>query len=674
MDQGTAFRDITPGARVAEPAAWVDVTPYRIPEAANPHFIANGLCVLLDDSQIDLSGAERAWYYRRAEIVTAPAGAERAAQFSVSFDPAFERVDVHTITVIRNGQRIEHAEGAFFEVLRRERNMERLQFDGRLTLHVTMPDVRQGDVVETSYTLYGMRKSLRGRQSAFIGLEWAVGIVEVRLRQRAPKNKVIAERTFNAVPDATQTEADGIVDRRWRLVERPGFRYEALTPPWTLQSATLQLSEWRDWADVAQTFTPLYEDQGAGLPEDVEHEIARIAASEPTIAGRAAAILRFTQSAVRYLAISMGEGGYTPRQLADVCATRYGDCKDKSKLYAHMARRLGVDACPALVNTRDGYALPDWLASAQVFDHCIVRVNVDGKIYWLDPTRLLQPSALGKITQCHFGWALPLKPGVTALEQMAEPEIPYLTETREHVTLGDRPEAPVRYEWKHTFRDVRAEGVREQFARDGAVGVFKSYVEDIQRTWPNARVVSQELVSDDAAENVVIVREVYEIPDAWTNMGGASYKFVTRDLMLTGLLAKLDPGERKHPIYLGQPGKRTRVVDVHAALDLSGGWSRSYDGSTLTYRDEMKPVTPRHLVIEQTLEIKALTLAGEEAETYRRVQEDLTGNDLSITETVEKGKFVSKAKQEGARGLWDVLRWAPLALVIIYWLSQLATG
>ncbi|HVK80807.1 MAG TPA: DUF3857 domain-containing protein, partial [Verrucomicrobiae bacterium] len=298
MDQQTTgYREITPGARVAPPEDWVDLAAYTVPQTANPHFIAQGVCVLLDDSQINLVGEERGWYYRRAELVTAPAGAERVAQFSVNFDPAFERVDVHSIAVIRNGQRIEHTANAFFEVLRRERNMERLQFDGRLTVHFTIPDVRQGDVVETSYTLFGQRKSLLGKHGAFIGLEWGVGIVEVRLRQRAPKDRVIAERAFNNAPIGEQTEADGIVDRRWRMVERPGIRAEALTPPWVIQSAALQLSEWRDWADVAEAFTPLYDHDGP-LPDEVEQEIARIQAAETSPEGRAAAVLRFAQGAV----------------------------------------------------------------------------------------------------------------------------------------------------------------------------------------------------------------------------------------------------------------------------------------------------------------------------------------------------------------------------------------
>ena len=674
MDQQVAaHREITPGAKVAPIPDWVDPADYTIPATANPHFIAHGICVLLHDTQIDLCGPERAWFSRRAELVTAAAGAEHVAQFNVSFDPHFEQIEVHTIAVIRNGQRTEHTPTAFFEVMRRERNMERLQFDGRLTIHFTLPDVRQGDVVETAYTLYGMRKSLAGRQSAFMGLEWPVGIVDVRVRQRWPESRKIEERRYGAVPEPTETVTDGIIDRRWRVFERAGVRFEPLSPPWVLQNAALQLTEWRDWAEVADAFTPLYEQVGA-LPDEVEQEIARIAAAEPTQAGRASAILRFVQTGMRYLAISIGEGGYAPRQFADVWSTRYGDCKDKSNLYAHMALRLGVNACPALVNTFDGYALDDWMPSPQTFDHCIVRVEVDGKIYWLDATRPLQPSPLDKIGQSYFGWALPLRPGANALERMADPPNELLSETKENIVLGDRPEAPVRYEWIHTFRGVRAEGMREQLERDGAVSVFKRYAEELQRAWPKAAVVTQEIVSDDIATNTIVVRECYDIADAWTHVEGKNWRFATRDLSLVGSLAPLDAGERKHDIYLGQPGRRSRRVELRTVKPHEGGWLREHRGTTLAYVDEMRVVEPRLLVLEQMLSIKALTLPAAEAELYRKVQTDLSGNELMITESLSGGQFVGGLQKGEQMTFWGTARWVLIGLLIIYWVSRFAAG
>lgn len=651
MDQQNAtIREITPGATVAPPPAWADIQPYDAPKQANPHFVANGVCVLLDESQIDLVDNERAWFYRRAELVTANTGAERVAQISISFDPAFERMEIHSIAVIRNGARIEHAHTAFFEVLRRERNMERLQFDGRLSVHVTLPDVRPGDIVEQSFTHYGMRKSLGGRHSSWVTFEWGVGIIDVRVRLRRPAGRAVGEYALNNPPQPTETEADGIIDRRWRTFERPGMRFEHLTPPWCVQNAALQFSEWRDWGEVAANYIPLYEDDGA-LPPDVEAEIARIEASEPTEAGRAAAILRFAQDGVRYLAISMGEGGYTPRRLEDIVATRYGDCKDKSKLYAHMARRLGVNACPALVNTRDGHALDTWLASAQAFDHCIVRVEVAGKVYWLDPTRLKQPSPLEAMSQCHFGWALPLREGVNALERMADPTPVNWLEATERVTLGASPDASVNYWWRLLSRRGRAESVRDYFHNEGEVGVFRAYAESVQRTWPNAKPVSQAVTSDDHRTNAITIEETYEISDAWKR-NERIWQFATLDLVMKPAFEPIDPGVRKYPIYLGRVGRISRHVEIECANDPpTGGWDRTIACDAIRFRNVMKR-DGKMLVMDQTVDTTNLVLPAADAETYSQIIAELDRTDVVINETVnKKGHFLgTKEAARDARG------------------------
>jgi Domain of Unknown Function with PDB structure (DUF3857)/Transglutaminase-like superfamily len=649
-------RVIATGASCAPIPAWVDLTPYDAPASANPHFIANGLCVLLDDSQIDLCGEERAWFYRRAELVTAGVGAERAAAFNVMFDPAYERLEVHALRVTRAGQSMEYLDTAVFEVLRRERNMERLIFDGCLTLHVTLPDVRPGDVVELAHTRYGMRRSFGDRHASWSAFEWGVGIIDVRLRLRTPVTRKVSEYRLNNPPEATQTEQDGVIDRRWRTLNHREIRYEQLTPPWVLQGAALQLSEWRDWTEVANAFAALYEED-APLPTELETEIARIEAAEQTLEGRAAAALRFSQSAIRYLAISIGEGGFTPRSLADICATRYGDCKDKAKLFTAMARRLGVDACPALVNTLDGYALDQWLPSGPVFDHCIVRVTIGDNVYWLDGTRGVQVSPLSSLGHCHFGWALPLKLGVTALERMPDPTAAHTIESRERITLGDSPQARVRYEWRITSRSARAEFVREQIAREGSVGMFRAYAQDIQRAWPKAAPLRQTIETDDIAQNLVTVMEVYEIEDAWTvfdegdKPGRGKVAFSTMDLILKPTLAPLDPGARKHPIYLGQPGRVTRRVEIESVTPhASPGWDISIETPTLVYKNLLRKETPHLLVLEQELDIRAMTMPATDSEKYRAVAAHLEKGDLQIVEMVnKKGEFAVMTDKEAER-------------------------
>jgi transglutaminase-like putative cysteine protease len=545
--------------------------------------------------------------------------------------------------------------------------MERLLFDGRLTVHVTLPDVRVGDVVETSYTLFGMRKSLNGRHSAFIPLEWNVGIVETRLRQRTPKSAAVAERTYGETPPVKESEADGVIDRRWRTYERPGVRFEPLAPPWIFQGAMIQFSAWRDWAEAAEVFTPLYEDAGA-LSAEVEAEIARIAASEPTPAGRATAVLRFVQGSVRYLAISMGEGGYTPRSLGDICETRYGDCKDKSKLYVQMARRLGLDACPALVNVRDGPSLDKWLPTGQAFDHCIVRVRIDGAAHWIDPTQEAQVAPLGALAECRYGWALPLAPGVGGLEHMGDEPFIHSLDSNEHVVLGKSPTVPVKYSWRVTQRGWRAEQMRARVGREGEIGLFKLYAEDIQRSFPKAAPVQQQVVRDDHQLNELTTLEQYELADAWVGRGDL-YGFTTLDLFMRSMLMKLDLGERKLPVDLGHIGKMTRRVEIETAVPLKvTPWRRTVSGTNIMFDTELKALSKKKFELTQTLEVRAWTLPAGEAQVYRDVITELEKSDLELVRAVKGGRFTRGLKDGVSFGFWDLVRWLIVGALVAYFI------
>ncbi|MEJ0059297.1 MAG: DUF3857 domain-containing protein [Terricaulis sp.] len=666
MDQAVSVEpgQIAHGVTRAPAPAWADVSPYARPEKPNPHFVAGGICTLLDDTQVDLTGPDRAWFSRHADLVLAGVGAERVARFDAVFDPNYERIEVHFIRVLRGAESIDHTLSTGFEVMRRERDLEQLKFDGRLSVHLTIPDVRVGDVVEFAYTTYGMRPLLGDRHACWIGFEWPHGVVDVRHRLRRPATRAVGVHAVNNPPAPTLHEADGVVTQTWRAVERENFKGEPLAPPWLLQRAEVQFSEWRDWAEVAAVFAPGYVEESA-LPAEVETEIARIAAL-PSQAEQAAAALLFVQRSIRYLAIAMGDGGFVPRPLGEIWTTRYGDCKDKVKLYVAIARRLGLDACPALVNTREGEGLDQWLPSGLAFDHCIVRANVGGKIYWLDPTCAPQPSDLDYISQSCFGWALPLKPGADALEAMGAEVYRHNLECNEWIHLGESPDAPVRYEWRVTSRGWRAEELRTRFAREGEVGLFKMYAEDLQRAWPKAKAVKQEIMRDDVAKNEIATIEDYTLSDVWANQGDARFSFDTMDFFIRAIFFKLDPGPRKHPIYLGHVGKLTRKVEVQTAVPWTvTPWKRRINASVLTYEAELRQTSTHMFEMTHSLDIRAWTLPAEEAEKYREIVAQLEMSDLRLANQVSGGKFVGSLKEGESTSLWTLIRWLiPAGLII----------
>lgn len=672
MDQQT-LQGASAQVSVAPAPAWVDLSPYEAPATIDPGFAAGGRALLLNDTQVDLTGPERVWYCRNAVRVTAGAGAEAAAQFSIAFDPSSERVEVHAVCVRRGAETFDYAQRERFEIFRRERKLESQVFDGLHTIHAVLPDVRAGDVVETEYSLIGMRPSQRNMHTAWITFEWSVGALDVRHRMRTPEGRAVSFKAFNDPPAPVATRENGIVDQRWRVVRRPGKDAEPIAPPGTIQFADLQFSEWPSWAAVVAAFAPAYAD-AAPLPDDLAAEADGIAAANPKAGDRAAALLRFVQERIRYLAVSIGDGGLIPRPVTAIWANRYGDCKDAAKLYCALARRVGLDACPALVNTIDRDGIAQWLPSSAAFDHCIVRVRIDGKSHWLDPTRSPQQGDLERIVQAHFGAALPLADGVDALEPIA-PRAPIEElDVREVIHLGATPHAPARYEWRTILRGGRADAMRDWIARDGESAIFKRYSEDVRRAFPAARQMRQEIVRDDIALNEIELAESYDIPDAWKPIDERASQFASYDLFLKDTLAPLPPGERRCPIFMGAPMRAARRVVISTAIDWDvTPWDRVTENAAATYSTRLVAHGRRDFELEQALEIRAEILPADAAAQYRELVDELHRSDVVFTGRTAGGKFLDlNAPQPW--GLWDIARAIMLGFVIVYALYQIVTS
>jgi len=85
---------------------------------------------------------------------------------------------------------------------------------------------------------------------------------------------------------------------------------------------------------------------------------------------QADALYRWVSSQLRYVAISMGAGGYVPHNADDVLAARYGDCKDKTTLLTALMHAKGIRAMPVLIHTANTFDLPDTVLPG-AFNHVI---------------------------------------------------------------------------------------------------------------------------------------------------------------------------------------------------------------------------------------------------------------------------------------------------------------
>jgi Transglutaminase-like superfamily/Domain of Unknown Function with PDB structure (DUF3857) len=101
---------------------------------------------------------------------------------------------------------------------------------------------------------------------------------------------------------------------------------------------------------------------------------------------KAEAIYKWVQNHIRYVAFENGLEGFRPRQAAEVCSKRYGDCKDMSSIITQMLRMAGIEAYYTWIGTRDiPYTYTD-VPLPIVDNHMIAVARIDNRWYFIDGT------------------------------------------------------------------------------------------------------------------------------------------------------------------------------------------------------------------------------------------------------------------------------------------------
>ncbi|WP_271085192.1 DUF3857 domain-containing protein [Brevundimonas sp. NIBR11] len=376
--------------------------------------------ILTQDEQTRFTAEGVDTYTLRRTRIQTTQGLGSLSTISASWAPPSQSVQVHSVRILRGDQVIDALDGQEFQLLRRENNLESSMLDGVLTATLQPRDLRVGDILETAFTIHDDGGVLSPHRELLDGLNVGVVIDHYRARTTWPSSLAMRYRGIGDWASATPRR----VGDQWVLeIEERDLQPSRLPdnlPRRYYFNRTVQFTDFRDWAQAADMMVPLYA-RAEVLEENspLHAEIARIRAENPTQAGQAAAALRLVQEQIRYVALSMGEGGYVPASADDVWRARYGDCKGKTALLIALLHNLGIEAVPALVSTRLSDGLDERLPLMAWFDHIIVRATVGGRIYWLDGTRV-DDRDLSTIQPPTFGWALPVRAG-SDLEEIIVP-------------------------------------------------------------------------------------------------------------------------------------------------------------------------------------------------------------------------------------------------------------
>lgn len=277
-------------------------------------------------------------------------------------------------------------------------------YSDRRAIEVTLGGVAPGTLLDYSYTLQSFRPWLPGDflQSWYVNGSSPVRRSRFVLDTPAGMDLPVVARNLAAPPRDTVIAARRI--RTFSAADVPAIVWQAYSGSPNNVVASIRVGGSVSWRDVGGWYDSLSRDRYRLTPKILAAH-ARELVGARTLDDSLRATYRWVAQDFRYVSLSLGDGGYRPREPRDVYETRFGDCKDKTTLFVSLARHMGVVAYPVLVHSEGG--VDSLFPSVKQFDHMIAAVRRAGAIEYLDVTSPLTPyGELPTALQADVGLAL----------------------------------------------------------------------------------------------------------------------------------------------------------------------------------------------------------------------------------------------------------------------------
>ena len=544
------------------PPAWVEMTDTERGTESDSSEDARGQLLTLFETQANPASAET--FVHVVKEITTEAGVRNGANLEFRWDPSFQELTIHQITIHRGMQRIDRLEPAKFKIIQQETDLNLQIYNGALSALLFLEDVRIGDRIEFSYTERGENPSLKGRYSDSFLMGWPVPVRHRRVRLLWPEGRRLNFRAHGTNVEPELHHHGSIKEYIWEQRRVPAIAVEDRVPAWFPAYPWIQVSDFAGWPDVAAWAAGLFACTNLDSRE-LKEEVAKLERPYATPEQTVQSALEFAQNDIRYLGIEFGPNSYRPTDPVTVLHRRFGDCKDKAVLLCALLRGLGYEADPVLVATGFRRKLTELVPALGDFDHVIVRVTAAGVVYWMDPTRSYQRGPLSQRYRPDYGFGLAARQGETGLVSIpvSDAGLPE-TLTSEVVRIGNQ-KAPAYLSVTTTFKGFDAEWMRAAITSGGRDQLAKSYLNDYAQRYPGITASAPMTIEDAHDRDIVTISHTYAITNFWVlSTDKQKYDCQFYPLGIHTWIEKPTSVVRSMPLEVFFPRQR----EVHTRLEL----------------------------------------------------------------------------------------------------------
>ncbi len=536
---------------------WVKEISFNQEPKINFEEISQGVLTLLIDTQIDVDRNHQ--YTHKVIKIIDNIGIQNASNIDITFDPTFQKLYFHQIHIIRQGSVINHLDLSKINVIQREMNAENHIYDGSLTAMINLSDVRSGDIIEMSYSMIGVNPIHKGTYSDIFYLNDFEPIGELSLRILSEKELNITHRNASIKVENNKNKLQ--IEYLWHKLNIESEELENNIPIWANPLESVFITSYKTWKEVVKWGINVFHVDEI-TDKELLQKINQIDKFYKTDGEKIEAVLNFVQDEIRYLGMESGIGAYKPFSPDIVFKQRFGDCKDKSLLMSRMLQKIGVQAYPMLVNTSLGDELKNINPSAELFDHCVVKVDNNDSVFYYDPTISNQGGNYKNTFFPSYETGLVLKKGNDTLEeifQFSEGRVEVFEEFKVDSAWSG---AKMNIETK--YYENEADNMRSFFMGNSKNTIEKDYTNYYSDYFYKVKLIGDLKTTDNLKENVFTVTATMEI-DSLFKTENDNKSIVSATFNPTNLYEVIilpNQSERKTPFNLYYPTLREHRIRI----------------------------------------------------------------------------------------------------------------
>ena len=627
---------------------------------------SNGFYYLVFNKEENL--ALQTTYIRYAYKILNNQGVQEMSEIDISFDPEYQNAVIHELTVYRDGKPLDRLNISDFKIIQREQELERHLYNGQVSAINSLYDIREGDIVDYSYSIIGFNPVHEGKFSSRFSLQYSIPIESYRYAVTIPKDQNIDFKLFNEAPQPKIKKQSESTTYAWEAKEIPAMLYESNSPSWYDPSPTVELTQFKNWNEVATQYSRFYtvsNSEKEWLATKVKPLTKGLSKEEA-----ATKLINLVQDEIRYLGFEDGLNSHKPSSPKTVFERRFGDCKDKSFLLSELLKTQGINAKPILVNSYYGKSIKDRSPSPFVFDHCIVQIQLDAnRTIYIDPTISDQGGTFPDIYYPNYEYGLPLNAETQGLVQFTNPPKPEINskETFEIFEIGGASSLKVITEYTGSAADNQ----RSVFASSTLESMNQSYTDFYSSLYPSIKMEGSIETVDVREKNIFTVKESYLIDSLWITPTDHKELIVAefRPMSLETYLYPTASTNRKTPLYIDSEVKYTH----HTKVFFPEAWVIDNDklkvenpnfkfDQTITYKNATLDIVNKYEHLTDYIE-------PDEVSTYladhKKIQEGIT---YQLSYSKNAGAMLSENDADGHFITNGIMLVTILGMSVICWL------